>query len=145
MLKNGSYIAKHQFVHNDNLQNCRVFDAVIACYVHDLDYMAQNKPNESARQVVGDDQVECLYDCLHYRDICRSRGPPDYNPTIRAFVIDLASITGFESMKSQPLPRMRKLWQAFTLFTPALVYRGGVHAQKYQNKAASSAELTVGK
>ncbi len=130
VLKNGTRIGTRQFDHADDLRKCLVFDAITACYIHDLNYMARNDPQVAAKQVVGDEQVECLYDYLYYRGIHRSRGPPNHNPNIRTFVIDLASIAGFESRKSQPLPGTRKLWQAYALFTPALIYHRGIHAQK---------------
>ncbi len=131
VLKNGTRIGTRQFDHADDLRKCLAFDAITACYIHDLNYMARNHPEALAKEVVGDEQVECLYDYLHFRGIRRSRGPPNHNPNIRTFVIDLASIAGFESRKSQPLlPGTRKLWQAYALFTPALIYHRGIHAQK---------------
>ncbi len=133
VLKNGTRIATRQFDHADDLRKCLVFDATTACYIHDLNYMARNNPQVPARQVVGDEQVECLYAYLHFRGIRGSRGPPNYNPNIRTFVIDLASIAGFESRKSQPLPGTRKLWKAYGLFIPALIYHRGIHAEKTSN------------
>ena len=133
VLKNGSRIATRQFDHGDDLRKCLTFDAITACYIHDLNYMARNDPDVAARQVVGNDQVECLYQYLFYRGIHRTRGPPNPNPTIRQFVIDLASVAGFASRKSQPLPGTRKLWQAYGLFTPALVYHRGSNAENTSN------------
>lgn len=130
VLKNGTRIGTRQFDHADDLRKCLVFDAVTACYIHDLNYLARNAPHTPAREVVGDDQVECLYDYLRYRGVRRSRGPPHGGPDIRTFVIDLASIAGFESRKSQPLPGTLKLWKAYELFIPALIYHRGIHAEK---------------
>ena len=127
VLKNGTSITTRQFDHADDLRKCLVFDAVTACHIHDLNYMARNNPDVPAKIVVGAIQVRCLYDYLYYRGVRRSRAPPNPNPTIRTFVIDLASVAGFESRKSQPLPGTRKLWQAFALFTPALVMYRGLH------------------
>ncbi len=129
VLKNGSKIATRQFDHADDLRKCLVFDAVTACYIHDLNYMARNNPDVKARNAVGNDQVACLYEYRYYRGITRVRSPPGHDPTIRQFVIDLAGVAGFDSRKSQPLPGTRKLWEAYEIFTPALVYHRGVNAE----------------
>ena len=129
VLKNGSKIATRQFDHADDLRKCLVFDAVTACYIHDLNYMARNNPDVRARNAVGSDQVACLYEYRYYRGITRVRSPPGHDPTIRQFVIDLAGVAGFDSRKSQPLPGTRKLWEAYEIFTPALVYHRGVNAE----------------
>ena len=52
----------------------------------------------------------------------RSKAPP--NPTIREFSVELGRLAGFQPSKRQPLPGIRKLWSAWTIFAPAmLLYR----------------------
>ena len=130
VLKNGSRIATRQFDHADDLRKCLVFDAVTACHVHDLNYMARNSPQVPAREVVGDDQVDCLNEYRKHRGIHRSPQPPDPDPDIRAFVVALAGIAGFLPRRSQPLPGTRKLWQAYDMFVPVLVYHRGMNARE---------------
>ncbi len=132
-MKNGTSVGSRQFDHADYLHKYLVFDAVTACHIHDLNYMAHSNPGVLARDVVGADQVEEQYRYLHYRGIRGSRGPPKPDPTIRTFVIDLASVAGLGSKKSQPLPGTRKLWEALALFTPALIMFRGMNAQKISN------------
>ncbi len=43
------------------------------------------------------------------------RGPPDPEPTIEAFVVDVARLAGFIPGKRQPLPGTEKLWQGYQL------------------------------
>lgn len=60
VLRNGSRIATRQFDHASDLRKCLAFDAVAACHVHDLNVMARNRPQVPAREVPGDDPVDCL-------------------------------------------------------------------------------------
>ena len=95
--------------------------------------MAHSNPGVLARDVVGADQVEEQYRYLHYRGIRGSREPPNPEPPICTFVIDLTGVAEFESRKSQPLPGTRKLWEPLALFTPALIMFRGMNAQKISN------------
>ena len=52
----------------------------------------------------------------------RPKAPP--NPTVRESAIELGRLVGFQPLKRQPLPGLRKLWSAWTIFALAiLLYR----------------------
>jgi len=130
VLRNGSRIATRQFDHASDLRKCLAFDAVTACHVHDLNVMARNSPQVPARDVPGDDPVDCLNEYRTYRKIHRSPEPPDPDPDIRAFVIALAGIAGFVPGRKQPLPGTRKPWQAYDMFVPVPACHRGRNARE---------------
>ncbi len=43
------------------------------------------------------------------------RGPPDPEPTIKVFAIEVARVAGFIPGKRQPLPGTEKLWQGYKI------------------------------
>ena len=61
-----------------------------------------------------------LYLQLHDLDIVKARSPPDWVPDVRTFVVDLGRFAGFIPSKRQPLPGVKKIWQAMKLLTPAV-------------------------
>ena len=127
VLKTGTRLMDRQLDTADDLRKCLVFDAITACHVHDLNFMARTEPGTPASSVIDPDMIECLYIFLRLLGIRRiSRAPPDpEHLTIRTFVIDLANAAGFDSTKRQPLPGTRKLWEAWSRFQPAWVqYQG---------------------
>ena len=127
VLKTGTRLMDRQLDTADDLRKCLVFDAITACHVHDLNFMARTEPDTPAHAVIDPDMIECLYIFLRLLGIRRiSRAPPDREHLdIRTFVIDLANAAGFDSTKRQPLPGTRKLWEAWVRFQPAWIqYRG---------------------
>ena len=137
VLKTGTRVADRQLDDADDLRKCLAFDAITACHVHDLTFMARTRPDTPADKVVEQDEIECLYNHLQILGVIRARPPPGYVPSIAQFVIDLASIAGFESRKVQPLPGTRKLWEALIRFMPVLSYHRGMLKQQ-QNKNSES-------
>ncbi len=111
----------------DDLRKRLAFDAVTACHVHDLNFMARTEPDTPAHTVLDPEMIACLYIFRRLLGIRRiSRAPPDLDRlTIRTFVIDLANAAGFDSTKRKPLPGTRKLWEAWIRFQPAWIqYQG---------------------
>ena len=130
VLKTGTRIKDRQLDDAEDLRKCLAFDAITACYVHDLSFMARTVPDTPASQVVGHDAIECLYNYRYLLRIDRSRAPPETAPDIRTFIIHLAGIAGFDSTKRQPLPGTRKLWEAYLMFKPILIYHRGTNSDK---------------
>ncbi len=125
VLKTGTRIGKRQLDDADDLRKCLVFDAITACHIHDLNFMARTAPQTPADEVVEQDMIDCLYEYLHILGVLRARAPPGHRPDIRTFVVDLAKVAGFDPTKRQPLPGTRKLWEAWMHFRAALIlYRG---------------------
>ena len=129
-LKNGTRIKHRQLNDAEDLRKCLAFDAITACHIHDLNFMARTAPDTPASQVVGQDAIECLYNYRYLLRIDRSRAPPGIAPDIRTFIIHLAGIAGFDSTKRQPLPGIRKLWEAYLMFKPILIYHRGMNEQQ---------------
>ena len=129
-LKTGTRVKDRQLDDAEDLRKCLAFDAITACHVHDLNFMARTAPDTPASQVVGKDAIDCLYNDRHLLRIDRSRAPPGNAPDIRTFVIHLAGIAGFDPTKRQPLPGTRKLREAYLMFKPILIYHRGMNEQK---------------
>ena len=130
VLKTGTRVKDRQLDDAEDLRKCLTFDAITACHVHDLNFMARTVPDTPASQVVGQEAIDCLYNYRYLLRINRSRAPPGENLDIRTFVIDLAGIAGFDSTKRQPLPGTRKLWEAYLMYKPILIYHRGMNADK---------------
>ena len=130
VLKNGTRVKHRQLDGAEDLRKCLTFDAITACHVHDLNFMARTVPDTPASQVVGQEAIDCLYNYRYLRRISRSRAPPGKDLDIRTFVIYLAGIAGFDSTKRQPLPGTRKLWEAYLMYKPILIYHRGMNAEK---------------
>ncbi len=125
-LKTGTRIKDRQLDDADDLRKCLVFDAITACHIHDLNFMARTAPKTPASEVVGQEAIDCLYNYRYLLRICNARAPPEPAPDIKSFVIDLAGIAGFDPTKRQPLPGTRKLWEAYLMFKPILIYHRGM-------------------
>ena len=132
VLKTGTRLMDRQLDDADDLRKCLAFDAITACHVHDLNFMARTEPDTPAHTVIDPEMIACLYIFLRHLGIRRfSRGPPDRDQLdIRTFVIDLANAAGFDSTKRQPLPGTRKLWEAWSRFQPVWIYHRGLNAEK---------------
>ena len=50
----------------------------------------------------------------------RPRAPP--NSTIREFTVELARIAGFQAFKRQPPTGILKLWTAWAIFAPHILF-----------------------
>ena len=70
----------------------------------------------------------------------RARSPPGQNPDVRAFVIGLGRIVGFQPSKRQPVPGVHKLWVGNR--TLKLVCRG---VQLARNSTPAVTDSCVGK
>ncbi len=89
---------------------CLAFDAITACRVMTIERLARSEPDTPASRIVHRDEITALniYKTSKQR---KQRAPPDSEPTIEAFAIDSARVTGFIPRKRQPLPGTEKLWQ----------------------------------
>ena len=126
VLKTGTRVEDRQLDDADDLRKCIVYDAIIACHVHDLNFMARTAPKTPADEVVERDMINCLYECLYILGVLRARAPPGRQPDIRTFVVDLAKVAGFDPTKRQPVPGTWKLWEAWMHFRVALIYHRGL-------------------
>ena len=125
VLKTGTRVEDRQLDDADDLRKCLVFDAITACHIHELNFMARTAPQIPTDEVVDRDMIDCLYDYLHILRVLRARAPPGHRPDIRTFVVDLARTADFNPTKHQPLPGTGKLWEAWMYFKAALIlYRG---------------------
>ena len=120
ILKSGTRIESRQFDEADDLLKCLAFDSITAWRVFDLQRMARDQPHLAATDVVSKDWIYMLYLQLHDLDIVKARSPPDWVPDVRTFVVDLGRFAGFIPSKRQPLPGVKKIWQAMKLLTPAV-------------------------
>ncbi len=96
VLKTGTRVGKRQLDDADDLRKRLVFDAITACHIHDLNFMARTAPQTPADEVVEQDMIDCLYEYLHILGVLRAWAPPGHRPDIRTFVVDLARTAGFE-------------------------------------------------
>ena len=126
VLKTGTRIGKRRLDDADDLRKCLVFDAITACHIHDLNFMARAAPQTPADEVVEQDMIDCLYEYLHILGVLRARAPSGHRPDIRTFVVDLAKVAGFDPTKRQPLPGTWKLGEAWMHFRAALIYHRGL-------------------
>ncbi len=111
--RTGTRVEDRKLDHADDLRKCLAFDAVTACRVFGLQRLAREKPDLPANRVVSDDEITILHVSLNDRGIVRARAPPDRPPGIRAFVVDVARLAGFDPTKRQPLPGTQLLWKGY--------------------------------
>jgi len=79
-----------------------------------IERMARCHPDTPASQIVDRDEITVV--TMHKsRKQRTSRGPPDPEPTIEAFAVDVVRLAGFIPKKRQPLPGTGKLWQGYKL------------------------------
>ena len=119
VLKTGLRAEDRRFDHVDDLRKCIAFDAVTACRVFDIARAARETPDIPAVDIVPEDAPEILEVALRSNGV-RPKAPP--NPTIREFTVELARIAGFQASKRQPLPGILKLWAAWTIFAPCILF-----------------------
>ena len=119
VLKTGLRAEDRRFDHVDDLRKCVAFDAVTACRIFDIARAARETPDIPAVDIVPEDAPEILEVALRSNGV-RPKAPP--NPTIREFTIELARIAGFQASKRQPLPGILKLWAAWTIFAPCILF-----------------------
>ena len=120
ILKSGTRIESRQFDEADDLLKCLAFDAITAWRVFDLQRMARDQPRLAATDVVSKDTIYMLYLQLHDLDIVKARPPPDWVPDVYTFVVDLGRFAGFQPSQRQPLPGVKKIWQAMKLLMPTV-------------------------
>ena len=75
VLKTGTRVEKRRLDDADDLRKCLVFDAITACHIHDLNFMARTAPQTPADEVVEQDMIDCLYEYLHILGVLRARAP----------------------------------------------------------------------
>ena len=113
-LKVGTRVEDRRLDEADDLRKCLAFDAITACRVMTIERFARSEPDIPARHIVDEDEITVLN--AHTADNQpTSRGPPDPDPTIEAFAVDVARLAGFIPKKRQPLPGTEKLWQGYRL------------------------------
>ncbi len=113
-LKVGTRIKDRRLNQADDLRKCLAFDAITACRVMTVERLARSAPDTPASHIVHRDEITVLniYKVSRQRT---PRGPPDPEPTIAAFAVDVARLAGFIPRKRQPLPGTEKLWQGYKL------------------------------
>ncbi len=113
-LKVGTRIEDRRLDQADDLRKCLAFDAITACRVMTVERLARSEPETPASRVVHRDEITVLniYKAGRQR---KQRAPPDSEPTIEAFAIEVARIAGFIPRKRQPLPGTEKLWQGYKI------------------------------
>ncbi len=113
-LKTGTRIKDRRLDQADDLRKCLAFDAITACRVMTIERMARCHPDTPASRIVDRDEITVV--TMHKSRRQRtSRGPPDPEPTIEAFAVDVTRLAGFIPKKRQPLPGTGKLWQGCKL------------------------------
>ena len=117
VLKSGLRVEERRFDHAEDLRKCLAFDAATACRVFDIARAAKETPDAPAVDTVPEDAPRILKRALRSRGV-RPKAPP--NPTIRESAVELGRIAGFQPSKRQPLPGIRKLWSAWTIFAPMM-------------------------
>ena len=116
VLKSGMRIQDRQLRTADSLQRCLAFDAVNAWRVFELQRYAREEPQQPAREVLSEVEMEVIEDLVQYRRVLppaqRERPPPE---DIRGWVVRLARIVGFRPWKRQPLPGNQVLSKAWKI------------------------------
>ncbi len=113
-LKVGTRIEDRRLNPADDLRKCLAFDAITACRVLTVEHLARSEPDTPASGIVHRDEITVL--ALHKTGRPRTpRGPPDPEPTLEAFAVEVARLAGFLPRKRQPLPGTEKLWQGYKL------------------------------
>ncbi len=113
-LKVGTRIEDRRFDQDDDLRTCLAFDVITACHVMTVERLARSAPDTPASSIVHRDEITVLN--IHKTGRQRTpHGPPDPEPTIEAFAVDVARLAGFIPKKRQPLPGTGKLWQGYKL------------------------------
>ncbi len=113
-LKVGTRVEDRRLNPADDLRKCLAFDAITACRVLTVERLARSEPDTPARHIVHRDEITVL--ALHKTGRPRTpRGPPDPEPTLEAFAVEVARLAGFLPRKRQPLPGTEKLWQEYKL------------------------------
>ena len=120
VLKTGTRVEDRRLDDADDLRKCLVFDAITACHIHDLNFMARTSPQTPADEVVEQDMV------FTNTSTSSASCAPGHRPDIRTFVADPAKVAGFDPTKRQPLPGTSKLWEAWMHFRAALIYHRGM-------------------
>ncbi len=113
-LKVGTRIEDRRLDEADDLRKCLAFDAITACRVMTIERLARSQGDTPASRIVDRDEITVvtLHRAYHQR---KPRAPPDPEPTIEAFAVDVARMAGFIPRKRQPLPGTEKIWQGYRI------------------------------
>ena len=79
-----------------------------------IERLARSQGDTPASRIVERDEITvvALYRVCHQR---KPRAPSDPQPTIEAFAVDVARMTGFIPRKRQPLPGTEKIWHGYRI------------------------------
>ena len=121
-LKNGSRIGTRQFDHADDLRKCLTFDAVTACYIHDLNTMEPGSADPGSGGGRCGGLPERVPDVPGNSSLSRPSRSRPRHPDLRH--------RWLPAHKKPALPGTRKLWQAYDMFVPVLVYHRGRSARE---------------
>ena len=101
-LKVGTRIEDRRLDQADDLRKCLTFDAITACRVMTIERLARSQPETPASRIVHRDEITVLniYRTGKQR---KQRAPPDSEPTIEAFAIEVARMAGFIPLVQFPL------------------------------------------
>ena len=110
MVKSGYQVEKRQFDDAEDMLKRLAFDATTAWRVFDLHQMAKYEPNLRAAEVIEAEEFKVLEVLLFQIGRRLIRPPPEM--TILEYTVDLGRISGYRSMKRQPMPGTKILWMA---------------------------------
>ena len=109
-----------------NGPKCIAF-AAAACRVFAIARAARETPDIPAVDIVPEDAPEILEVALRSNGV-RPKAPP--NPTIRESAVELARTAGYQPSKRSPLPGILKLWSAWTIFAPCILFHRTMRADE---------------